>query len=186
MRDPEFQRQIADDVYAITGLRLPETDPLIGAAIYYAATLRAAGKEASGQFEATLVEHRSLLSDTRVLLREGALRDKAIADDYEKRLVKVIGEAAKGQLKLPAAALSERVPLLVAFAAGAAACLFGIAAGCGFSFSWISGSSVSTVGVDVGPGASAEAAGARGKASAIACGGVACAALFLCYRDVHG
>ena len=150
----EERKSIAQAVFAITGDKLPEGDPLITAALFYAQQMRDAGRAAAADItqasegsgiaerlgEAVakrLVVDRSNLSDElEARLQKWIKPDSTkLAQDLDVRMQKWIKVASKGQSG------HTRLPFIpawyaaVAFVAGAAVLVISASVAGGFNFS---------------------------------------------------
>ena len=132
----EDQRRLAETVFAVTGEKLPQNDPLVVAALFYADTLRQASKEAASVILAAGDNQRVALEEAQLLLRRLAAERKAMGEDLEKRIQQCMRQAVTGE---PSKSHNRRtaIQILGAVAAGVvltAAVEFMMF---GFSFSWV-------------------------------------------------
>jgi hypothetical protein len=158
------QQRLTELVFAITGDKLPKDDPLVVAALYYAATLREAAKDAAtmiisageierGELARIAVEisddganARLAVEEAKRLLRSASTAQQALADSFENRMTKTLRETAKLQAKQDGQGMVSLVHALLgalaALLSGAVLFAFGTAAVCGYSFSWVNDASV--------------------------------------------
>jgi hypothetical protein len=136
MVDVAERRRIAHEVYTITGVLVPEDDPIVLAALFYAQKLRDAAGDAAGQLASASAESRAVVHAASVLIQQATAERKALADTIEARMKKVIKDAARVQYKQEGPPPGWRGVL-----AGAVLGMFltggVVAVACNFSFAWI-------------------------------------------------
>lgn len=91
------RRRIAHEVYMITGVLVPEDDPIVLAALFYAQKLRDAAGDAAGQLTSASAESRAVVNAASALIQQAAAERKALADTIEARMKKAIKDAVRAQ-----------------------------------------------------------------------------------------
>lgn len=164
MSEKDDQRRLAESVFAVTGEKLPEDDPLVVAALFYADTLRVAAKDAAatvasaGEIERAHLAHNAvklgeattatllLIDEAKRLVKSASAAQQLLADSFETRMHKAMREYTKqqarqgGQGSVPT--VHAGLAVIAALLLGAALFAFGTAAVCGYSFSWMNDASV--------------------------------------------
>ena len=138
MADQAERRRIAHDVYTITGVLVPEDDPIVLAALFYAQKLRDAAGDAAGQLTAASVESRAVVTAAVAAIEQATANNKALADAFDARFQKGIRQVLKNQAT-PGSGITLTIRhLFGAFAAGAAVVILALSFASGFSYSWMS------------------------------------------------
>lgn len=136
MVDVAEHRRIAHEVYTITGVLVPEDDPIVLAALFYAQKLRDAAGDAAGQLASASAESRAVVHSASALIQQSAAERKALADTIEARMKKVIKDAARVQSQQEGPPPGWRGVfagvVLGMFLTGGV-----VAVACNFSFAWI-------------------------------------------------
>jgi hypothetical protein len=128
MVDSDERLRLINEVFAATGRKLTEDDPLTVAALFYAVTVRAAGKEAARDVTAAAAP--------LIEAAEAAAKDRAaLADAFSARLDKHVRQAVKAQAD-QGDKLIPQWHATVAFVAGAIGVLLATIVACDFSVSW--------------------------------------------------
>lgn len=113
------KRRLAEAVFAVTGEKLPQDDPLVIAALFYAETVRSAGAEAAAAIQAAGAEaaaavraagleqaaavgkrnavQEGALQEVVILLRRAAAERNAIGEDMGTRMQKCLSQAIHKQ-----------------------------------------------------------------------------------------
>lgn len=137
------RRAVVTAVFAATGKKVDEDDPIIVAALFYAYTMRKASREAVGQIaeageavKQVVDEARKVAVEAGTIARTAAVDEKKRADALDARITKAIREAARTQSSNAGPPTGWR-GVMAGLAVG-----FFIAGGiisvaCGFSFSWV-------------------------------------------------
>lgn len=96
MAREDEKRRVAEAVFAVTGEKLPQDDPLVVAALFYADTLRSAGAEAAAAIRSAAAEQSEVakastgqhpsLEEVILLLRRAAAERSTLVDDLDKRI----------------------------------------------------------------------------------------------------
>jgi hypothetical protein len=119
MVDAMEKRRIAQEVFAITGVAVPEDDALVLAALFYSNKMQEASREAAA------------------VVRQAAASNKALADAFEARLQKALRQAAKSQSRDQGPPQSWR-GVLAGVALGIFIALGTMLVACDFSLTWFS------------------------------------------------
>jgi len=148
MYDAAQMRAITADVFAVTGKKMDEDDPIVVAAFFQAHIMRQATREAAGQIaeagkavKVAVDDACKVVADATALARQTAADQKAYVNAVDICLRKAIREAGRvesSQVSPPRGwrGVLAGVVLGVFVAAG----LLSIA--CDFSFSWVHDASV--------------------------------------------
>lgn len=137
MVDLAERRRIAHEVYTITGVLVPEDDPIVLAALFYAQKMREAAGDAAGQLVSASAASQAVVDAAMKALQQSASNNRALADAFDARLQKGLQQVRKPQ-STPGAGITLTLRhLFAAFAAGAAAVILALSFASGFSYSWM-------------------------------------------------
>lgn len=138
------RRAVVTAVFAATGKKVDEDDPIIVAALFQAYTMREATRHATGQIaevggtvKLAVDDLRRAALDAGAVTRKAASDEKKRADALEARVIKALRESGRTQAR---AAL---VPagwhgVAAGLAAGVLIAGCAVTVACGFSLSWFS------------------------------------------------
>jgi len=137
------RRAVATAVFAATGKKVDEDDPIIVAALFQAYSVREAGRESAAQITEAgkalvdaVSDAREAAAEAGAIARQAAAERKATADALEARVRKALKDAGRVQSTHEAPPEGWRgVFAGVAFGLLLAGGLIVIA--CNFSFAWI-------------------------------------------------
>lgn len=134
------RRAVATAVFAVTGKKVDEDDPIIIAALFQAYTMREASREAASMIMEAGTAVKVAVADARSVVVEAsaiaAADRKALADAIGTQVKKAIREVAGPQSSQESARPDWR-RLLAAMAFGFVFAGGAMAVACNFSFSWV-------------------------------------------------
>jgi hypothetical protein len=137
------RRAVVTAVFAATGKKVDEDDPIIVAALFHASTMRDASRAAAGQIaeagqavKLAADDARKVAVETGSLLRQAAADEKRRADALEARITKAIREAGRTQSSDGGPPRGWR-GVIAGLAVGFVMAGGIISVACGFSFSWV-------------------------------------------------
>jgi hypothetical protein len=143
MHEAAERRAVATAVFAVTGMKVDEDDPIIIAALFQAYTMREASREATSMILDASSVLKLAVDDARCNTREASAIVKQLAAD-RKALVDAIGVQVKKAIRDAGGVESTQDGirrdwrrLLAAIAFGAFFTGGAMAVACNFSFSWI-------------------------------------------------
>lgn len=135
MVDPNEKRRIAQEVFAITGVAVPEDDPIVLAALFTAHTMQQTARDAASRITMATAPSRAIVDSAAALVEKAVANNKVLADTIELRVKKAVRDASRTQSTHEGPPQGWRGVLAgVAFGAVATAGAVGVA--CNFSFSW--------------------------------------------------
>lgn len=137
------RRAVATAVFAATGKKVDEDDPIVVAALFQAYSVREAGRESAAQITEAgkalvdaVNDARKTAAEAGAIARQAAAERKASADMLEARVRKALKDAGRSQSPHEGPPQGWRGVL-----AGAALGVFvsggALAVACNFSFSWV-------------------------------------------------
>lgn len=143
MHEAAERRAVATAVFAMTGKKVDEDDPIIIAALFQAYTMREASREAASMIvdagaavKAAVADARSVAAEASAIANQACAGHKALADAIGAQVKKAIREA--GGAPSPREGLRpDWRRLLAAMVFGALFTGGAMAVACNFSFSWI-------------------------------------------------
>jgi hypothetical protein len=142
------RRSVVTAVFAATGKKVDEDDPIIVAALFHAYTMREASREAAGRIadvghtvQQAVDEARKAALEARAIVRQVAAEEKKRAGALDARVTKALREAGRVHSSEDGPPTGWR-GVMAGMAMGLL--LFGglLSVVCGFSFSWISDSRI--------------------------------------------
>jgi len=143
MHEAAERRAVATAVFAMTGKKVDEDDPIIIAALFQAYTMREASREAASMIvdagtavKLAVADARSVAAEAGAIAKQAVADRKALADAISVQVKKAIREAGGVQSTQEGIRPDWR-RLLAAMIFGFLFAGLGMAVACNFSFSWI-------------------------------------------------
>jgi hypothetical protein len=143
MHEAAERRAIAAAVFAVTGKKVDEDDPIIIAALFQAHTMREASREAASLItdagaavKVAVADARSVAAEASAMVKQASADRKALADSIAVQVKKAIRDAGGIQSAQESVSSGWR-QLLAAMVFGALFTGGVISIACNFSFSWV-------------------------------------------------
>lgn len=143
MHEAAERRAVATAVFAVTGKKVDEDDPIIIAALFQAYTMREASRKAASMIvdagtavKVAVADARSVAAEAGAIAKQAAADRKALADAIGAQVKKAIRDA-NGVQSTQESIRPDWRRLVAAMAFGAFFTGGALAVACNFSFSWI-------------------------------------------------
>jgi hypothetical protein len=143
MHEAAERRAVATAVFAVTGKKVDEDDPIIIAALFQAHTMREVSREAASMItdagmsvKVAVADARSVAAEASAIVKLAAADRKALADAISAEVKKAIRDAGGVQSTQESIRPDWR-QLFAAMVFGAFFTGGAISVACNFSFSWI-------------------------------------------------
>lgn len=95
MVDVNEKERIVQEVFAITGMAVPENDALVLAALFYSHKLQETARDAVSQINMASASTRAVIDAAAALVQKSATNNKVLPDTIESRVKKAVREASR-------------------------------------------------------------------------------------------
>lgn len=137
MVDVNEKDRIVQEVFAITGMAVPENDALVLAALFYSHKLQETARDAVSQINMASASTRTVIDAAAALVQKSVANNKVLADTIESRVKKAVREANRIESSGEGPPTGWRA-VFAGIAFGILLTGGVISVACGFKYSWIS------------------------------------------------